>query len=187
MPVEPQIVKRKEVAKSRLFRIEELLMRFSNGAERVYERLCHPVHSAVMIVPMLDRETFLLIREYSAGTEDYQLGLPKGACEVGENRLDAANRELMEEVGYGAHHLEFLKNMTVSPGYMTHNLDVILAQDLYEKRLPGDEPEPLEVVPWSFSNLEELVARDDFSEGRSIAALFMVRDLLVRRSALAGC
>lgn len=178
MPVEPQILKRKETARSRLFRVEELLLRFSNGVERVYERLCHPAHGAVLIVPMLDDDTVLLVREYGAGVEGYQLGLPKGACLPGEDRLLAANRELMEEVGYGAHHLEYLKSLTLSPSYMAHDIDVVLAQDLYEQWLPGDEPEPIEVVPWSLRDLPALVARDDFTEGRSLAALYLVRDLL---------
>ncbi|KJS09247.1 MAG: ADP-ribose diphosphatase [Gammaproteobacteria bacterium BRH_c0] len=180
MPVEPQILKRRETARTRLFRVEELLLRFSNGAERIYERLCHPSHGAVLIVPMLDDDTVLLVKEYGAGVESYHLGLPKGARNVGEDRLLAANRELMEEVGYGAHHLEFLKTLTLSPGYMGHDIDVILAQNLYEQRLPGDEPEPLEVVPWSLRDLSSLVARDDFTEGRSLAALYLVRDLLAR-------
>lgn len=178
MPVEPQILKRREAARSRLFRVEELLLRFSNGAERVFERLCQPAHAGVLVVPMLDDDTVLLIREYGAGMEGYYLGLPKGACNAGEDRLRAADRELMEEVGYGAHHLEFVKTLALSPSYMGHSIDVILARDLYPKRLPGDEPEPIEVVPWSLDNLGELMARDDFAEARSLAALYLVRDLL---------
>lgn len=173
-------MKRTESAKTRLFRVEELLLRFSNGVERIYERLTHPPHGAVLVVPMLDDDTVLLIREYGAGVEGYELGLPKGACHAGEDRLIAANRELMEEVGYGAHHLEFVKSITLSPSYMSHGIDVVLARDLYEKRLPGDEPEPLDVVPWSMDRLDELVAREDFTEGRSIAALYIVRDMLGR-------
>jgi ADP-ribose diphosphatase len=178
MPVEPQILKRRETARTRLFRVEELLLRFGNGVERIYERLCHPSHGAVLIVPMLDDDTVLLVREYGAGVEGYQLALPKGACNAGEDRLTAANRELMEEVGYGAHHLEFIKSITLSPGYMSHDIDVVLAQQLYPRRLPGDEPEPIEVVPWSLADLPALMARKDFTEGRSIAALYLVRDLL---------
>lgn len=180
MPVLPQILKRRETAKTRLFRVEELLLRFGNGVERIYERLCHPPHGAVMIVPMLDDETVLLVREYGAGVEEYQLGLPKGACNAGEDRLAAANRELMEEVGYGAHQLEFIKSITLSPAYMSHDIDVVLARDLYKKQLPGDEPEAIEVVPWSLSNLDSLVFRSDFTEGRSIAALYIIRDLIAQ-------
>jgi ADP-ribose diphosphatase len=180
MPSLPEILKRHETARTRLFKVEELLLRFSNGVERIYERLCRPSHGAVLIVPMLDDDTVLLVREYGAGTESYQLGLPKGAAHAGERHLDAANRELMEEVGYGAHRLEFVKSVTLSPAYMEHAIDVVLARDLYERRLPGDEPEIIEVVPWSLADIDTLVARDDFTEGRSIAALYMVRDLLAR-------
>ncbi len=171
-------MKRRETARTRLFRVEELLLRFANGVERVYERLSHPPHGAVLVVALLDDDTVLLIREYGAGVEGYELGLPKGACHAGEDRLAAANRELMEETGYGAHHLEFLKTVTLSPAYMNHRIDLVLARDLYEKRLPGDEPEPIEVVPWALSDLENLVMRDDFTEARSLAALYMVRDRL---------
>jgi ADP-ribose diphosphatase len=55
----------------------------------------------------------------------------------------------------------------------------VLASDLYEKRLDGDEPEPIEVVPWKISALDELMKCKDFTEARSVAALYRVRDLLL--------
>jgi ADP-ribose diphosphatase len=55
-----------------------------------------------------------------------------------------------------------------------------LASDLYQKRLDGDEPEPIEVVPWKISALDELMGCQDFTEARSIAALYLVRDLLLK-------
>ncbi|TNF06387.1 MAG: ADP compounds hydrolase NudE [Gammaproteobacteria bacterium] len=142
-----------------------------------------PGRGAVLMVPMLDAETVLLVREYGTGIEDYHLSLPKGAIDAGESALEAANRELMEEVGYGARQLEVIKRLTLSPAYMEHDIQVVLAEGLYEKRLPGDEPEPIEVIPWSINNLPALAARDDVSEGRALAALYMVRDLLIAR----GC
>lgn len=53
---------------------------------------------------------------------------------------------------------------------------MVLAEDLYPQRRAGDEPEPIEVVPWRLDALDALLAREDFSEARSIAALFMVRE-----------
>jgi ADP-ribose diphosphatase len=44
--------------------------------------------------------------------------------------------------------------------------------------LPGDEPEELEVVPWKLDALDQLMLREDFSEGRSLAALFIAREWL---------
>jgi len=180
MREKPRILKSRTVASSRLFEVEQLDLEFSNGATAAYERLCSRAHGAVLIVPMLDTDTVLLIREYAAGMHRYELALPKGRVESGEDRHAAANRELMEETGYGARQLRTLNRLTLAPGYFSHVTDIILAEDLYPQRLDGDEPEPIDVVPWSLSRLDELLLREDCTEARSIAALYMARDLLVR-------
>ncbi|PHR64269.1 ADP compounds hydrolase NudE [Alcanivorax sp.] len=181
MDEKPEILDTRLIAKSRLFGIEELHLRFSNGVERTYERLRTPPIAAVMMVPLLDDDTVVMIREYGAGTESYELTLPKGAYEHGEDWRDAANRELKEEAGYGARRLTLMKDMTLSPGYMGHHIKVVLAEDLYEESLPGDEPEELEVLTWKLSDLDRLIERDDVTEARVIAALLMTKRLLEQR------
>ncbi|MDR9438998.1 MAG: ADP compounds hydrolase NudE [Halomonas sp.] len=179
-PVKPQILDRRSVARSRLFHVEELELRFSNGAERTFERLTGTGRGigAVMIVAMPDPEHVLLIREYAAGFEDYVLTLPKGLVDPGEDIVTAANRELMEECGFGAHRIDPLVELSLAPNYMGHRMQVLLATDLYPKRLPGDEPEPLIVETHAIDELSGLLAREDFHEARAIAALFIARDKL---------
>ncbi|APX92447.1 ADP compounds hydrolase NudE [Halomonas sp. 1513] len=177
----PQILSRQEVARSRLFNVEQLELRFSNGEERTFERLMGSDHGAVMIVAMPDPEHVLLIREYAAGFEDYVLTLPKGLVDPGEDIVGAANRELMEECGFGANSIEPLAELSLAPNYMRHRMQVMLATDLYPKRLPGDEPEPLIVETHAIDELPALLARDDFHEARAIAALYIARDLLRER------
>ena len=162
----------------KLFRVEELELTFSNGVERTYERLAsfNTGHQAVMVIPMLDDNRFLMIKKYAGGTEDYQLTLPKGLVEPGETVAEGGNRELKEEVGYGAHQWDFLTKLTLAPNYMQSQTSVMVARDLYEERLEGDEPEPLEVVEWSFDRLIELSERPDFTEARALAALYLARD-----------
>lgn len=156
--------------------IEEVDLEFSNGERRRYHRAPATGHGAVIVVPMLDDDTALLIREYAAGTHRYELGLVKGKIDAGETPEQAADRELKEEIGYGARSLTVLRRISLAPTYMGHETVLVLARDLYEQRLPGDEPEPLDVVPWRLDALHELMLADDFSEGRSIASLFLVRE-----------
>lgn len=186
MPQKPEILDARVVAKSRLFTVEQMQLRFSNGTERTYERLVGSGtgYGAVMVVALKDNHTALLIEEYCGGTQDYQLSLPKGLVEPGEDVLDAANRELMEEAGFGAERLELLGKLSLSPGYMSQSISVVLARDLYEKRLPGDEPEPIRVDSVDLYGLSELMTRPAFSEGRALAALYLVRDLLEQRGEL---
>lgn len=168
----PKILQAQIVAQSRIFRVEELTLEFSNGEQRIFERLMSR-RSAVMIVPILQGTHLVLIREYSAGIDKYELTFPKGLVETEEALLAAAERELQEETGYAARQLTQLKEFTIVPGYMMHKTTIFLAQDLYFSPLSGDEPEPLEVVTWPLNDIDGLLQQPDFSEGRSIAALWI--------------
>ncbi len=174
----PVIHARRERRPADLFRVEQLDLEFANGEHRTYERLISRGVGAVIVVAMPDDDHVLLIREYACGVHRYELGLPKGRLEPGESYTEGANRELQEECGYAARSLTELGHLTLAPGYMTHRTHVILARDLYVSRLPGDEPEEIEVVPWPINDLISLIRRDDCTEGRSIAALYMARDML---------
>ncbi len=174
----PQILRTETIARTRIFSIERMELRFSNGNIVQYERVRGSKNGAVLMVPMLDVDTVLLIREYAAGVDRYELALPKGLIEPGESPLEAANRELMEEVGYGAGRLTRLTSMTMSPGYMGQVTHVVLAEELYEQQRPGDEPEEIEVVPWRLSRMNDLLQREDCTEARTLAALFLVRERL---------
>lgn len=176
----PEVLATRTVAQSRLFQIQEVDLRFANGTEVRYEKLVNRGFTAVLVVPLIAPRRVLLVREYGAGVGRYGLALPKGRGEPGEDPLDAANRELQEEAGYAAQRLEHINRFTVSPGYLGHTTDIILARDLYPSSLPGDEPEPPGLVEWSLDDLPALFARADCTEARTIAALYMVRDLLER-------
>jgi ADP-ribose diphosphatase len=178
MREKPTILNRQTIAKTRIFHVEQLELRFSNGVETQYERLLGSPQGSVLIVPMLDDETVLLIREYAAGIDRYELALPKGRIEKGEELLAAANREIMEEVGYAANSLHHLTSVSVAPGYVGYFTHVVLARDLYPCTAEGDEPEPIDVVPWKLDQLSQLLQRDDCTEARSIAALYMTREYL---------
>lgn len=181
MEAKPEVLATRTVAQSRLFEIQQIDLRFSNGTEVCFEKLASRGHGAVMVVPLLDDDTVLLVREYAVGTDRYELALPKGAAEPGEGVLATAQRELMEEVGYGAARLESLTRLSIAPGYIGHMTELVLARDLYPASMPGDEPEPPGIVSWSLADLPALIARPDCTEARTIAGLYIVRDLLAAR------
>lgn len=174
----PRILAQEIVAQSHLFKIEQVQLQFSNGEERLFERMRGSGRGAVMVVACPDPQHFYLIREYCAGTDDYQLGFPKGLIDPGETALQAADRELKEEAGFGATWLRELRSVALAPGYFNATMQIVLAGGLYAERLEGDEPEPLELVQWRWDQLDELLAQADFTEARSVAALFLARKYL---------
>jgi len=178
--IKPRLLQAKVVARSRLFCIEQLDLQFSNGTRVQYERMTGSQRGAVLIVPVLKDEILLLVREYAAGSERYELCFPKGRIEEGETAEQSADRELQEEVGYGAGCTRYLQSLSSSPGYSTHRTHLVLATELYPQRAPGDEPEELEVVEWPLARAKELLQQPDFTEARSLAALLLLLDLLGR-------
>ncbi|MPY25800.1 ADP compounds hydrolase NudE [Shewanella psychropiezotolerans] len=174
----PEILGSEIVAQSRLFKIEQVNLKFSNQVERQYERMKGNNRGAVMVVPVLNGETLLLGREYAAGTHTYELGFPKGLIDPGEEAHEAANRELQEEIGFGARKLTHLMELSLAPGYFASKMQIFIAEDLYESVLEGDEPEPIEMVPWPLDNWQSLLEQEDFSESRSVSALFLAQKYL---------
>ncbi|MDI1352237.1 MAG: ADP compounds hydrolase NudE [bacterium] len=181
MPKKPACTQRNIIAKSRLFTVEELHLNFSNGSQRIYERIKSNGDGAVMVIAITDNNSLLLISEYAVGTDSYELSFPKGIIEPGETSLEAANRELREETGFAAKELFWLRSMTLAPGYFGARIEMVVAQGLYYSPLVGDEPEPPIVSEWSLDAADELLERPDFTEARSIAALFLVKEWLNKR------
>ena len=75
----PKILQRDVVAQSRLFRAEALHLRFSNGEERVYERIPGGKPACSHGVPVQPDGTMLLVRRYAAALTLLNWGFPKGA------------------------------------------------------------------------------------------------------------
>ena len=169
-----KILKVETVARSRLFNVESVDLAFSNGEQRVYERMRPSEREAVMIVPVIG-DDLLLVREYAVGIEEYELGFPKGLIDPGERVLEAANRELLEEVGYGAQRFDYLTKLTMAPSYFSSKMNIVIARDLFPKKLEGDEPEPLVQVRWPLARMMELLQQPDFREARNVSALFLAQ------------
>lgn len=181
MNKKPIILKRKIHSQSRLFTIEQVDLEFSNGEQRQYERIVAPAAAAVMIIPVLDEQHVIMIREYSVGTESYELVFPKGKIDPGENILQAANRECMEEIGLRPNNLTTLGHMTIAPGYLGFLTHIVLAENLQPETREGDEPEELQQLVCNIHDINHLIENENLTEARSIAALYQVRDILLQR------
>jgi len=174
----PLIIAEHQIAQTDCFTIENALVRFSNRTERWLERIHSRSGPTVLIVPMLDPRTVLLVREYCPGTHSYEIAFPTGTVKAGESVEETANRELKEEAGFGIGRISPLMTVKVFPGHFDHETHLVLAEDLYPERLPGDEPEEIEVVRWPVSSLQALRDDGQVREARSVAALLLLENRL---------
>lgn len=175
----PEILAVSSVAKSRLFEIQAVDLKFSNGELRTYERFKPAGRAGVMVLPLEGNE-LIMVKEYAVGTERYELGFVKGLMEVGETMEQSANREMQEEIGLSAKEFVFLRTVQTSVGFMNTQMHILLAKDFTPSKLEGDEPEPLQIVRYPLEKLDELLNNPDFYEARNLTALYCLRDYLVK-------
>lgn len=173
----PEILDVKVIAKTAIFEVQSVELRFSNGAERTYERLTPQRRSSVMIIPIHNNH-IIFVKEYAVGPERYELTFPKGVVDQGEAPIESANRELQEEIGFAARKIEPLRPLYSGPSHMYGLMHLFVAQDLYPSQLEGDEPEPLEIIHYPLEKIDELLADPNFGESRNLSALFLLKEYL---------
>jgi len=167
----PKILSTSLLAESRLFRIEALDMRFSNGAIATFECLRAQGDGVVMVAAVNDRRELVMVREYAACIDRYELGFVKGKIDPGESAETAAGRELIEETGFAAGEIESLRKVYTSPGYNDFQTTLFIATGLRPAEAEGDEAEPLEQVIWPISKIRELFDHHEVNDAR---VLFML-------------
>jgi ADP-ribose pyrophosphatase len=127
----------------------------------------------VNIVALTKDDEIILIKQYRVGNDDVTIETPGGAFEMGEDPLDTAKREMLEETGYESKNWEKLTAINPNPAFMTNKLHIFLALDC-ELTSPQnlDELEDIEVFTCPISELHEMIKADKIDHSLVITALF---------------
>lgn len=141
-------------------RLEEIRLRTGSGEEVVRDVVRHP--GGVAVLPV-DGDRVWLIRQHRVALGEYIDEIPAGKLDVaGEGSIDAARRELAEELGATAGHFEHLATMAPSPGYTDEVIEIYVAEGLDF----GDRsPQGAEEVHSSIHSLPISDALDSISTG----------------------
>lgn len=146
-------------------------VRMPNG--RITTREIAEHGASVCIVPVDPQGNVLLVRQYRKPIEDQLLEVPAGGIEPGESPLEAAVRELQEEVGFAARDIQPLSSFWISPGWCTEFMHAYLATELEPARLPADYDENIAVVPVPLDEVDGLIHSGEIKDVKSIAALLL--------------
>ena len=130
------------------------------GEHHVREMVHHP--GAVGVVPLHDDGAITLVRQYRAALDADVWEIPAGLRDVaGEPTELTASRELVEEAGLQAGHLEHLVTFHNSPGFSDEAVVVYLATDLTEVPVDRQSPEEEHMTLTRISLAEGLAMVDD--------------------------
>jgi ADP-ribose pyrophosphatase len=149
------------VLQGRIFDVVRESVRLPSGLEQDLTLVDHP--GAVAIAALDDDGRLVLVKQYRHAAGDWLIEVPAGRIEPGESRPDAALRELEEETGFKAGHLEQLCEFFAAPGFCSEWMTLFLAREL--RAIPGggkakDDDEELEIVRMSPAELLASNVRD---------------------------
>ncbi|MBU1044388.1 MAG: NUDIX hydrolase [Candidatus Omnitrophica bacterium] len=132
----------------------------------------HP--GAVLIVPLVNKNKIIMLRQYRPVIEQYLYELPAGTLEVNEAAVCCAKRELIEETGYTAKKIKKIGQIYPCPGYSTEKIIFFTAEDLSfsEKQLEKDEI--IKSSIYTKEQIKKLFKQGKIVDAKTICALSII-------------
>jgi ADP-ribose pyrophosphatase len=143
--------------------------RYADGTQATREKVWHP--GAVAILPIDDEVVWLTRQPREVAGLTRSLEIPAGKLDVeGEGPLQAAQRELAEEIGMQAARWQELQAFYTSAGFSDERITCYLAQELTPAPdVQADEDERIEIVRWPLTELDAAI--DECEDAKSLIAL----------------
>lgn len=112
-----------------------------------------------------------MVSQYRIAVDKVMLEIPAGLVDANEAPIEAAKRELQEEVGFYPETIDFLYTMHSSPGFTNDKLLFFAAKDLKESKLDLDEDENLEAKSYPIDDLFNMVQNGEITDAKTIIAI----------------
>ncbi|RJP31272.1 MAG: NUDIX hydrolase [Actinobacteria bacterium] len=173
---EHETLERKAVFEGKVIRVYLDRVRLPNGREAEREVVLH--WGAVGMVALDEEDHVFLVRQFRHATGRDLVEIPAGKLAAGEDTLDCARRELMEEIGYSADRWEGLAVFFTSPGFSNETLHLYLARGLHRGKAAPEEDEFLEIMRVPLAEALSMIARGEIEDSKTICGLALASLLL---------
>ncbi len=152
------------------FHVDDIRLPNGSKAQRAY--LHH--RGAVGVLPFLNKDTVVLVRQYRYPVKEVTLELPAGKLDPKETMLSCIKRELREETGYTARKIRHLIDFWPTPAFSTELLRIYVAEGLVPGRRALDHDEFLEAVALPFKEALALVRSGHIRDSKTVIALLVI-------------
>lgn len=164
-----RVLKSEMLYQGRVFGVRRDLVIEPGGVEVTRDIVTH--NGSVVLLPIFPGGGILLVRQYRHSVGRYLWELVAGRIEPGEAPDAAARRELAEETGYTARRFRKLMDVFPTPGFVSENMVVFLAQGLKAGPPRPEEDEKIAMRVFSLSRLERMMRSGALRDAKSIAAI----------------
>lgn len=163
------------IYEGRVFRLVSSTFEAPNGERFVREVVEHP--GAVVVVPLSPDRTVTCVRQYRGPLGRHLLELPAGLLDrPGEDRNEAARRELREEVGMVASTWSLIGTFAAAPGLTDEQYTLFVATGLEHvgSEADGPEEEHMTVETVHLDDVRALIDAGEIVDAKTVIGLLYV-------------
>jgi ADP-ribose pyrophosphatase len=155
--------------------VREDVAEMPDGRTTVYGVIA--LGECVGVVPFLDADRILLVRQYRYVQQDARWEIPTGGVHEGESLESAAQRELQEETAHRAGQLTWISSYYTSKSVCKETAHLYVGEGLAPARCPPDETEFIEVKAFPFAEALRMVVDCEIMDSMSVIAILHVARL----------
>ena len=119
-----------------------------------------------------------MVEQYRHGVDELTLEIPGGAANSGEEAVESAKRELLEETGYSSDEWHPLGSLQANPAFMTNECSTFIAlncKKVAEQTLDPMEDIDVHLIP--FDKFEKKMREGEIKHSLVVAAYALLLTL----------
>lgn len=168
----------KEIYDNKWINVTEYDVINPSGGKGIYGKV-HFKNLAIGVVALDDEMNTYLVGQFRFATDEYSWEIPEGGGPLGEDPLESAQRELLEETGLVARKWKEILRMHLSNS-VTDELSIIyLATDLTQETACPEETEQLVVKKVPFTEAIQMVHNGKITDGMSVTAILKLQVMML--------
>jgi ADP-ribose pyrophosphatase len=150
------------------FSVKEILVEAPNKVQAHY--FIRQAEDFSIVIPFLDKETLIMIRQHRVGSDQISLEFPMGTA-TKHSAVEMAQIELLEETGYSAKEYKKIGLFYITSSSSPQAAHVFIAKNVEKTHKQSLEPtENISVEKVQFSALRQMIQTGEITDGATIAA-----------------
>lgn len=172
-----KILAEKKIYENPWIKITEFDVINPSGGKGIYGKV-HFQNIATGAIPLDENLNTYLIGQYRFPLNQYSWEIPEGGSTFGEDPLESAKRELLEEAGLVAEEWTQIVEMHLSNSVSDEYAVIYLARNLSQQMASPEETEQLQIKKLPFEEVYQMVERGEITDAMSVAAILKVKLML---------
>jgi len=164
-----RVISSKTVFKSKVFSVRHEEVVEPGGMKVARDVVIHP--GSVVVLPVFPDGRILMIRQYRHAAKQFLWELVAGRKDHGENFVQGAHRELREETGYKARRMTKMLDLFPSPGFISENMVIFLAEGLTKGEAHPEADEKITQRIFTLQEAERWIRSGKIRDSKSVAGI----------------